>query len=246
MRDFRADLHIHTLLSPCGDLGMSPANIVSEAAGKGVDIIGVTDHNSTLHAGLISRLAARAGIFTMMGAEVTTQEEVHCLVFFENTDTLDLLQKFLDENLPDIKNDPLYFGDQVVLDEEENIIFTEPRLLTNAINVSIESLEQFVHRNNGLFIPAHIDRMKNSIYSQLGMLPENLNADAIEISRRSTPAREMVIHPELGQFTLITNSDSHFPGQIGSASTVLRIVEPSFSEIRLALKGLEGRKVVSI
>jgi len=92
MNTYRADLHIHSLLSPCGDLEMSPANIVSEASKMGIDIIGITDHNTTRHCNLISRLAADKGIFVMQGAEITTREEVHCLVFFENTDTLDLLQ----------------------------------------------------------------------------------------------------------------------------------------------------------
>lgn len=237
---------MHTLLSPCGDLGMSPANIVSEAAEKGIDIIGITDHNSTHHAGLIKKIAAPKGIFTLMGAEVTTIEEVHCLTFFEDTDTLKKFQEFLDEKLPDIKNEPLYFGDQVVIDENENIIFSEPRLLTSAIDCSIDDLEKIVHNLGGLFIPAHIDRMKNSIYSQLGFLPEGLKADAIEISRRSTPASEMKRHPELQGFTLVTNSDSHFPGYIGSAYTVFRMEEPTFDEIRLALRGEKGRKVVMI
>jgi len=31
MKQFRADLHLHTLLSPCGNLEMSPVNIVKAA-----------------------------------------------------------------------------------------------------------------------------------------------------------------------------------------------------------------------
>ena len=45
MKNYRADLHIHTILSPCGDLSMSPANIISMAARKQIDIIGITDHH---------------------------------------------------------------------------------------------------------------------------------------------------------------------------------------------------------
>jgi 3',5'-nucleoside bisphosphate phosphatase len=82
MKTFRADLHIHTVLSPCGDLDMSPGNIVSEAVNKGLDIIGITDHNTTRHCNLIKRMAEEKGIFVMQGAEITTKEEVHCLAFF--------------------------------------------------------------------------------------------------------------------------------------------------------------------
>lgn len=243
MRDYRADLHIHTLLSPCGDLSMSPARIIDEAARKGIEIIGITDHNTTRHGNLVKRLAAARGIFTMTGAEVTTKEEVHCLAFFENTDTLEIFQKFLDERLPDINNDPLFFGDQVEVDENEIIIYTEERLLTNAINVSLEELEDFVHRIDGIFIPAHIDRTKNSIYSQLGFLPADLKADALEISWRSSVEKFSAGHPEILPFTLIRSSDAHFPGDIGRASTLFKIEKPSFTEIRKALNGADNRTI---
>ena len=186
MKSFRADLHIHTVLSPCGDLEMSPVNIVSEAALKGLDIIGITDHNTTRHCELITRFASRKGIFVMQGAEVTTKEEVHCLAFFENTDALLKFQVFLDENLPEVKNNPEIFGYQVQVDENDNVVYEEKKLLINAISKSFEETETFIHSLNGLFIPAHLNRSKNSIYSQLGFLPDKLNADAVEISRATT------------------------------------------------------------
>ncbi len=245
MKIFRADLHIHTLLSPCGDLSMSPANIISEAVNRGIDIIGITDHNTTRHCPLISRLAGSHGIFTLMGAEVTTKEEVHCLAFFENTDTLTLFQEFLDRNLPDVKNDPLIFGDQVEVDEDENIVYVEEKLLINAINVSLEELEAFVHGNDGIFIPAHIDRLRNSIYSQLGFLPPDLKADALEVSRRSTPAKFAAEHPEVTGYNLITDSDAHLPGHIGAVTNHFYLEEASFAEIKMALQKKNNRRIIS-
>ncbi len=245
MKIFRADLHIHTVLSPCGDLDMSPANIVSEAVEKNLDIIGITDHNSTRHCSLVAKLAAEKGIFVMQGAEITTKEEVHCLAFFENSDTLNRFQAFLDTNLPDILNDPEIFGHQVQVDEKELIIFEEKRLLINAITKSFDEIESFVHSMNGLFIPAHIDRKKNSIYSQLGFLPANMKADALEISKLTTPEQFAVIHPEIQGFTLIRSSDAHLPGSVGTAVTSFLIDCPSFQEIRLALKNEKGRRVIT-
>ncbi len=244
MRDFRADLHIHTLLSPCGDLSMSPATLVSEAARKGIDIIGITDHNSTRHCRLVSRLAAKKGIFTLMGAEVTTKEEVHCLAFFEE-DKLDLFQDFLDSRLPEIKNDPLIFGDQVVIDEDEMIVYVEDRLLISAIDASMEEVGSFVRLNGGIFIPAHIDRMRNSIYSQLGFLPAGLQADALEISRRSRPREFVASHPGTDGYTITTGSDAHYPDNIGDAFTMFTMEKASFAEIRMALAGAEGRKTTT-
>lgn len=243
MKKYRADLHIHTVLSPCGDLTMSPANIISEAVRKGIDIIGITDHNSTRHCRLLSKLAASKGIFTMMGAEVTTKEEVHCLTFFENTDTLGIFQEFLDERLPEIKNVPEIFGDQVEVDENEIIIYTEERLLTNATDVSLEELEGIVHKLGGIFIPAHIDRMKNGIYGQLGLFPEGLKADALEVSRLIPRKAFEEKHKEIASYKLITNSDSHLPEHIGRALTIFYLEKPSFNEILMAMNDKEGRRI---
>jgi PHP family Zn ribbon phosphoesterase len=244
MQYFRADLHIHTVLSPCGDLEMSPGNIVSEAALRGIDIIGITDHNTTRHCELVKRLAEEKGIFVMQGAEITTKEEVHCLAFFENTDALIKFQEYLDSNLPDIKNDPSKFGHQVQVDENEIVIYEEKKLLINAISKSIDEVESFVHSLQGLFIPAHINRPKNSIYSQLGFLPVNLMADALEVSRATTPGQFLKVHPEIKGFTLLQSSDAHYPCDIGSSTTVFFIEEPSFKEIKMALKEENGRKII--
>ena len=82
MKKFRADLHLHTVLSPCGDLDMSPSKLVEQAKLMGLNNIGIADHNSTKHAKLISKIAQEAGIFTLCGAELTSKEEAHLLCFY--------------------------------------------------------------------------------------------------------------------------------------------------------------------
>ncbi len=183
MNLFRADLHIHTLLSPCGSLDMSPANIIETAKIKGLDIIGIADHNSTQHGKLIHKLAKQNGILALCGAEVTTREEVHCLAFFENFENLDLFQQYLWEHLVKIKNVPEKFGYQPVIDENENIVEMLDALLIQPLTESIEFVEAKVHSLDGIFIPAHINRPMNGILSQLGFIPAGLNCDALEISR---------------------------------------------------------------
>lgn len=222
---------------------MSPMNIISEAVRKGIDIIGITDHNSTRHCRLIKKMASEKGIYVMTGAEVTTREEVHCLAFFEKTDTLELFSRFLDEHLPDVQNVPEIFGDQIAVDEDENIIYTEEKMLTNALDVSIDELEEFVHSNGGLFIPAHIDRIKNGIYGQLGLFPENLRADALEVSRNNPRKAFAEKHPEISIYPLITSSDAHYPENIGTSTTLFELEEPSFDEISMAFKMIDGRRI---
>jgi PHP family Zn ribbon phosphoesterase len=242
---FKADLHIHTLLSPCGDLDMTPDEIVRVAKERGLDIIGITDHNTTKHGKLAKKYGDEAGIFVLMGAEVTTKEEAHCLAFFETEKELDNFEAFLQENLPNISNDVDKFGYQVQIDEEQNVVYEEPKFLPSAINKTIEEVEQKVHDLNGLFIPAHIDKPKFSIPSQLGFIPFDLKIDAVEISHNTTQENYLLKNKYLKQKTFIQSSDSHYIDQIGSSYCCFNMEGLSFDEIRLALRGKQERSVVT-
>ena len=244
MNKYRADLHIHTVLSPCGDLDMSPANIIQKALEKGLDIIGITDHNTTRHCRLISKLAQPAGIFVLMGAEVTTREEVHCLTFFENDDQLSEFQVYLDEHLPHIPNDIERFGYQVVVNEDEQIIDEIEFLLISALDQSIEQVEQKVHSLGGIFIPAHIDRPSYSIISQLGFIPPDLLIDGIEISAKSKVQSVVHLLGTQSERTIIKNSDAHYLENIGKAFSTFEMEHRTFNEIIKALHGILGRKII--
>lgn len=243
MRQFRADLHIHTVLSPCGDLEMSPDVIIARSKAMGLDIIGITDHNSTRQCEVIRSMGLQNGITVLCGAEVTTREEVHCLAFFETNEQLIEFQLFLDDSLPDFKNDVNRFGYQVAVDAGNNIVFTEERLLISALNKSIDEVEEKVHGLMGLFIPAHIDKKRFGLFQQLGFLPPGLRVDALEISPFMTMPDCLREHPELSRYTFISGSDAHYPAQIGSRVTILEIDEPSFSRVREVLLGHEPGRV---
>ncbi|MDD4603890.1 MAG: PHP-associated domain-containing protein [Bacteroidales bacterium] len=235
MKKFRADLHIHTVLSPCGDLEMSPDVIINKAKEMHLEIIGITDHNSTRECSVIKQLGVLNGIMVLAGAEVTTKEEAHCLTFFETDEQLNDFQEFLDNNLPDIKNDVNRFGYQVAVDIDNNIIFTEERLLISALNKSIDEIEMKVHSLNGLFIPAHIDKKRFSVIEQLGFLPPDLRVDALEISPFVRKNEFLNLHKELFNYEFISGSDAHYPDQIGKRVTLFEMENIGFEEIRQIL-----------
>ncbi|MDQ2178258.1 PHP domain-containing protein [Marinifilum sp. D714] len=243
MRKYRADLHTHTVLSPCGDLEMSPVNIVQKARERGIDILGITDHNSTLHAPLIKELAVKEGMMVLMGAEVTTKEEVHCLCFFEDEEKLSEFQKYLDQHLPKMPNDENKFGYQVVVNEKEEIIDEVECLLISGLSQSIEEIERKVHDLEGLFIPAHINKMMNSIISQLGFLPPDLNVDALELSHHITKEEFLKKNKYLSKYNFIKSSDAHYIENIGNTWTNFFMEDLSFEEVRKALRAEEGRKI---
>ncbi len=233
---FRADLHIHTLLSPCGSLEMNPARIISEAKKRGLDIIGITDHNTTRQCREVVRIGDEVGVKVFCGVEITTQEEAHCLAFFENFEKLDAFQVYLDAHLSNIKNVPDKFGDQVWVDENEMIAGEETRLLISALDQSVGDIEKEVHKLNGLFIAAHIDRPSYSLISQLEFIPVDLKLDGVELTDISR--REMIIktYSLPKNLAVITSSDAHHPEQIGTKPIELLMEEATFEELRKSLR----------
>lgn len=231
-----ADLHIHTVLSPCGDPEMSPVNIVRTAKEKGIGIIGITDHNSTRQASIIRNLGQQFGLYVLRGAEITTQEEAHCLAFFENNNELTDFQNYLDKYLPPIQNNPEKFGYQVVANIHDEIIYQEDKLLISAIDRNIKQIEQKVRELNGIFIPAHIDKQRFSILSQLGFIPNNLQYDALELSANTNLERFLTQHPELRNNPFIQSSDAHYPDDIGKVVTPLELDDITFESIRKSIR----------
>jgi len=246
MFEYKADLHIHTVLSPCGDLDMSPVNVVNTAAEKGLDIIGITDHNTTRHCELVKELGREKGIFVLTGTEVNSKEEIHSLAFFEKAEQLAEFQVYMDTWLPPVKNDPERFGYQVQVNRYDEIIYEEENSLFSAVDRSIDEIERKVHELDGIFIPAHVDRPRNSVYSQLGFFPDDLHVDAIEISWATKPSEYLKNHHELDGFRIVRSSDAHYPEDIARASSVFMLRNRSFCEIRMALEGKAGRQVRTV
>ncbi len=244
MTIYRADLHIHTVLSPCGDLEMSPRSIIAQAKERGMAIIGISDHNSTLQSNLVYQLAQQEGILVLRGAEVTTKEEVHCLCFFEHDEELEKFQQLLENRLPNIPNNVDVFGYQVVVNEDDEILQEVEPLLISATSISIEELEGEAHRMNGIFIPAHINKSQNSVLSQLGFLPPDLRVDALELSRHVTVDAFLQKNKYLAKYPFIQSSDAHLLPDVGKVYTELQMESLSFAEVRMALHGENGRAIV--
>ena len=241
---FRADMHIHSVLSPCGDLEMSPSAIVATARERGMDIIGLTDHNSTLNADVMRRLGERVGLHVLMGAEVTTKEEVHCLCFMPTTEKLAEFQAYLDAHVVFFENDVDKFGYQLVVDEEENVLDMVPHLLINALDLPMLKLQQDVYAMGGIFIPAHIDRPTFSLSSQLGFVPSGLKFHAMELSYycKRDGYKFLEDCPWFSDFNFIQSSDAHYVPDIAKIHSVLEMPSFSFDNFKDALR--QGEPVI--
>lgn len=243
LEEYRADLHIHSCLSPCGDWEMSPRKIVRRSVSRGLDIIAVCDHNSIENAGAAMAEGERLGLTVLPGMEICSREEVHLLAIFSGIAEAESMQALVYDNLSG-ENQPDIFGHQVVADTRDMVVCENARLLIGATRLGLHELVRQTHERGGLSIPSHIDRQAYSVIGQLGFFPEDLEVDAVEISARADRAQIRAGFSGIDHCTIITSSDAHYLKDIGAASTVFRLAGPTMDEIRLALRAEHGRKIV--
>ena len=174
------DLHLHSCLSPCGEAEMMPADLVGMAKLNGLDLIALTDHNSTKNCPAAALAAREYEIGFIPGAEVTTAEDVHCVCLFPSVAAALEFNAFLDPLRPGVKNRPDIFGPQTVV-HPDGTTEEEPDLLILALEISIMDLPAAVWDFGGLFWPAHVDRSSNGLFATLGAWPKDLTADAAEV-----------------------------------------------------------------
>jgi len=243
LKVFNCDLHVHTCLSPCAELDMHPLAIVKKAVEAELDIIAICDHNSSANVPYVIKAAQSSKLKILPGMEITTSEEVHLLAIFDSLSNLTLLQEIIDQHLPG-ENDEERFGVQAIVNESGEVEGLNNQLLIGATDLSLDTLINYIHQFDGLAIAAHIDRESFSVLSQLGFIDDNACFDALEITHLTGFDQARIKYQELCKYSFIISSDSHFIKDLGSAFTRMYIEEPTFSELKIALKKQNGRYVM--
>lgn len=233
----RADVHIHSCLSPCGDLDMSPAAIARRAKECGLEVIAIADHNTARNAPAFAEACAAAGVRALYGAEATTAEEIHVLCLFDDVQRAFRFGEWLYGLLPGVACVPGKMGDQPVVNRFDEVEQMLDVYLGAATEVPLTDLCEEVHARGGLFIPSHVDRPVTSLLSQLGRIPD-LPYDAFEISPRYDRRRDPA--GLRGRHAMVRSSDGHRLEEIGRGWTLLDAEEVSVDGIRAALGRLAG------
>ncbi len=241
-KDYRADLHVHTVLSPCAEIEMLPPLIVQEALDHGIQIIAITDHNASANIAAVQQAALGTGLIVLPGMELQTQEEIHVLCLFDTLEQITNLQKTVDRLLPPIQNDPEHFGMQLIVDADGEFIATEDRLLLSSVQISISEAYHLVTRLEGLFIPAHINRKAYGLIEVLGFVPDDLPIEALEISRHIKPADVPHKFPQVTGYPLLQNGDVHRLEEFLGVNH-FHMAAPTIREMQLAIHSQEGRNM---
>ncbi len=209
MPKFYYDLHTHSCLSPCGDKDNTPTNIAGIAAVSELDIVALTDHNTAKNCPAFFKAAEHYGVIAVAGMELTTAEDIHIVCLFPTLEDALRYSDYIDTRRIKIKNRPDIFGEQQIMDENEEVIGVEEFLLSNATTVTVDEVKSLVESYGGVCFPAHIDRNSNSIISVLGTLPEEpqfncvefYNSEKIEEYKEKYPIKDKKI---------IIDSDAHY------------------------------------
>lgn len=223
---FYYDLHIHSALSPCGDEDMTPNNIVNMAAIKGLDIIAVTDHNSSLNCAAAIEAAKGLPLMVLPGMELCTAEECHVVCVFPHLAECLEFNDYVRKHYTPVKNKPEIFGRQLIMDAEDEIVGEEECLLTTSTALSVDSISKTVCDMGGAAFPAHIDRPSYSVLAMLGFLTPEMGFKTAELSKLCGSVDELYpVHKYLEDYRIVRNSDAHYLGDIAERENYLELEE---------------------
>ncbi|MDU2065724.1 MAG: PHP domain-containing protein [Sporomusaceae bacterium] len=245
LRAFTADLHVHTLLSPCASVEMTPHHLVLQAEAMGVDILAITDHNSCDNVKAALLAASGKPVTILPGMEVETKEEAHILVLFDALAPLLAWEQIVASHRSGRRNDEEKLGAQFIVDQYDEFVAVKEEMLLDALNLTVAEVAETVEKLGGITIAAHVDRPMYSLLTQLGFIPEGLQLSALEISRRFGANEARKAFSNLQNWPLVTASDAHsLEDFCQGPRTTLYLEKVSIAEIKLALAGSCGRSAL--
>lgn len=241
MRLIGMDLHIHSALSPCGGLEMTPPEVFKRAREVGLQALTIADHNTAENQKAFIQCAKEMNFLYLPGMEVQSKEDVHILCIFDTLEQVISLQELVYSHLPPLKNKKELFGQQVIVDQRGNIVGELEQMLLTATNISVDDIAIAVKKLGGLALPAHIDRPSFSLWSHLGFIPDYLGFIGVELTPHLPRNKEQVEYIHKNNLGIMISSDAHWLNQLEGPQTFAYIEEFTVAELSLAIQRKKGR-----
>ena len=229
MNKYYYDLHIHSCLSPCGDNDMTPNNIAGMGTLNGLNIMALTDHNTSKNCPAFFKAAKKNGIIPIAGMELTTAEDIHAVCLFPELESAMEFDSFVEKHRMLIPNRKDIFGDQYILDENDEIIGEDEYLLSNATDITIDDVHEITKSHGGICYPAHVDRESNGIIATLGTFPEYMAFKVAEFRDGDKIDDYNEKYPALKDKIKVVSSDAHFLWDIKEKKEYFEIDDEPYS-----------------
>ena len=229
MTPYYYDLHIHSCLSPCADDDMTPNNIAGMAALKGLQILALTDHNSCKNCPAFFSACKRQGIIPVAGMELSTAEDVHLVCLFENIEDAMRFDVEIEKHLMSVDNRPEIFGNQLVLDGDDDIIGEESKLLISATDLWMGDAVELAKSFGAHVHPAHVDRESNGIISVLGDIPADYGFGCFELNDAASLEKINGEYPISKTMKHVVSSDAHHLWDISEADNSVMLDDEPYS-----------------
>ena len=226
---YTCDLHVHSCLSPCADNDNTPNNLAGMATLNNISIMALTDHNSSKNCPAFFEACRRYGVIPVPGMELTTAEEIHVICLFPTLDQAMAFNELVDSKRIRFPNDKEIFGDQLIMNGEDEVIGEEEDFLTNATEISLEEVPELVERYGGVCYPAHIDREANGCIAILGTFPETPYFTAAELHDPENEEEYREKYPLLQGKRIIVSSDAHYLTDLREENFTIEIPDEPYS-----------------
>ena len=226
------DLHIHSILSPCADLLMTPNNILNMAMLKELDFLAITDHNSTKQLKIIQELQESYDFIIIPGVEVSVLEEFDVLCYFRSFEDAISFNTYLEAHLTDNWNNYTE-DDQIITDIYDMTLEVYSKPLTGT-TIPYGELVNEVRKYDGAIVLAHIDRKSQTPLKAFKL--SDIEFDGIEIQPY---LREQFIEQNeyVKEYKIFHNSDSHSLLQLHEKEYSLELKDKTIDSFFEYLKG---------
>ena len=208
---------------------MTPNNIAGMAAIKGLNVLALTDHNTAKNCPAFFEACRRQGIIPIAGIELSTEEDIHLVCLFEELEDAMRFDAVLEEHLLPIDNRPEIFGEQLILNADDEPIGEVQKLLISPTDLPIDEAIKLARSYGAHVHPAHIDRESNGIIAILGDIPSEYGFKIFEMRDRSNSERIMGTVEELNEKNILVCSDAHQLWNISEAENSFLIDDEPYS-----------------
>lgn len=219
---------------------MTPANIAGMASLKGLTLLALTDHNTCRNCPAFFEACNAFGIVPVPGMELTTAEDIHLVVLFPTLEQAMEFDAQIHPRIIPIRNRPEIFGNQWVVDSDDNLIEEEETLLINATDLDVDSAIRLVEQYGGAVYPAHIDRPSNGMIAILGSVPKDYGFRSVEFN--DFDQRDRIFAEQGLDCITLCSSDAHDLGRINEAEHFLDLEDEPYSSALVRQRLIEFLK----